>query len=868
MNQPRPPRLAEKFLLLFLKDELAEEVLGDLDEKFYWTIRKKSSRRAKLNYWYQVFNYLRPFAFKFLRLNSTIMTMIKHNFRISYRILLKNKFFSTINIGGLSLGIIVSILIALWIQDELSFNKHHENYDRLVQVHRKDLEEGITYVNSSQVGKVGVFMKETYPTVFDRVAMTFYRSRAQLLTVGKQSYDKHGLIIQSDAPEMLSLEMVHGVRNGLDNRDGIMLSESLAKTFFRDKNPIGEIVNVNLAIDLTVTGVYKDLPSNSTFADAGFMAPMSLVYNEDNPYKWSNYNIKVYAQLKEGVSVEDASALIKDIMNPHRDEEDGPMELFLIPMKDWHLNTEFQDGILVTSKRMQFIRLYAVIGVFVLLLACINFMNLNTARYQNRGKEVGIRKTVGSLRSQLVWQFLVESFLYAFASFVISLFVVWMVLPWFNDISDKSLSIPWLNPFFWIIGLLFTSIAALIAGSYPALLLSSFKPLSALRGTLKQGKLGAHLRQALVVFQFTISIVLVIGTITVHNQIQHAKTRPVGYNQEGLLTSQGRSAEFYEKYELLREQLKKTGMVEEVATANYPLMNTLGNNNGFRLERTNERIGITFNTIFVSPEYGKTTQWELVAGRDFSRDRGDEFQNIIISESGAKAIGLENPVGERLIGRSFRGRKKEFTIIGVVKDMIKGSPYGTPTPLMAFAAREAESFMFTRIKPGVPYVKALPAIQEKFDEVLPGHPFNYEFVDDEYAVKFRAEERIGSLATLFSGLAIIISCLGLFGLSAFVIEQRTKEIGIRKVLGASVSSLWNLLSKNFSVLVLISCLISMPLAAYFLNIWLEDYEYRISIGWWIYASAGVSCLAITLATVSIHTLRASLANPVDALRSE
>lgn len=864
-----PPKLAEKFLLLFLKEDLAEEVLGDLDEKFYRTIEKKSLRRAKINYWYQVFNYLRPFAFKLFKSNSIIPTMIKHNFKISYRTLVKNKFFSLINIGGLSLGIIVSILIALWIHDELSFNKHHQNYDRIVQVLRKDTEAGITYVNSSLVGQVGVFMKETYPTIFERVAMTFYRSSAQLLTVGKQSYDKHGLFIQSDAPEMLTLEMVHGIRNGLDNPGSIMLSESLAKTFFGDKNPMGEMVNVNLRVDLKVTGIYRDLPSNSTFSEATFMAPMSLIYNEENPYQWSNFNIKVYAQLKEGVNVKEASAIIKDIMKPHRDEEDGPMELFLSPMKDWHLNAEFQDGQQVTSKRMQFVRLYGIIGAFVLLLACINFMNLNTARYQNRGKEVGIRKTVGSQRKQLVSQFLAESVLYASISFVVSIFITWMILPWFNGISDKDLSLPWLDPVFWLAGLLLTLASALIAGSYPAFFLSSFSPLKALSGTLKQGKASVRLRQVLVVFQFAISILLMIGTFTIYNQIQHAKARPVGYDQADLITVMGRSSDFYKKFDIVREAVIQTGMVEEMASANYPLMNTLGNNNGFRLEGNDSSYPISFNTIFVTPEYGATTKWELVAGRDFSRELGDESQNIIISESAVEQMGLENPVGKRLIySRKMRGRDHEFTIIGVVKDMIKGSPYDPPRPLMLFISEDAESHSFIRMKKGIPYQESIPKVQEAFQSVLPGHPFNYEFVDDEYSMKFREEEKIGSLATFFSGLAIIISCLGLFGLSAFVVEQRTKEIGIRKVLGASVPLLWKLLSKDFSILVVISSVLAIPAAYYFLNSWLENYEYRIEITWWMYAAAAIGAFLIALFTVSYHSLKASFGNPVDALRTE
>lgn len=866
MKDLRPPQLAEKFLLLFLKEELAEEVLGDLDEKFYWTIEKKSPRRAKLNYWYQVFNYLRPFAFKFFKSNSIIPTMIKHNFKISYRILKKNKVFSTINIGGLALGMIVTILIGLWIHDELSFNTHHKNYDSIVQVMRKDVDDGEIEVNSSLVSKLGEHLKETYPTLFKRLTTTFFRNRKLVVTVGKQSLERIGYFFSDDGPELLSLEMVAG-QNSLETKESILLSESLAKLLFGDKNPIGEFVKINTRTQLVVNGVYKDIPLNSTFKDMNFMISMELVYNEDSPATWDNYNTKVYAQLNDGILVEDASKIIKNELANNIPEDYGEVELLLLPMKDWHLNATFQDGTQVTSSRMTFIRLYGAIGIFVLMLACINFMNLNTARYQNRGKEVGIRKTVGSQRKQLISQFLAESVLYAVLSFMISILVTWLILPWFNGISDKDLSLPWTSPTFWIISILFTLFAALIAGSYPAVFLSSFNPLKALGGTLKQGKASIRLRQVLVIFQFAISILLMIGTFTVHNQIQHAKARPVGYDQEDLITVRGRSGEYYQKYDVLREEIRGTGMAEEMASANYPLMNTLGNNGGFRLARTDETYGFSFNTIFVTTEYGKATKWELIAGRDFSRDLGDESQNIILSESAVKKMGLENPIGERLIGRHKMRGKSEWTIIGVVKDMIKGSPYEPPVPLMVFWS-DSEHYSFIRVKKGVSYVEALPKIQEAFQRILPEHPFNYEFVDDEFAHKFRDEEKIGSLATFFSGLAIIISCLGLFGLSAFVVEQRTKEIGIRKVLGASVSTLWKLLSRDFSVLVIISCVVAIPVASYFLNGWLENYEYRVQIAWWVYALSAAGGFVVALLTVSYHSLKASFGNPVDALRSE
>lgn len=794
--------------------------------------------------------------------------MLRHNFLISFRILLKNKVFSAINIGGLAIGMVIFILIGLWINHELSYNKQHDNYDRIVQVFRRNTNpDGSIDVNTSMVGQIGIFMRETYPQYFEKVVMTFFRSRPQLLTVGKQGYDKSGFFFQPGAPELLSLEMVHGSLNALEDRRGIMLSESLAQTFFGDKNPLGELVNLNLQADLEVTGVYKDIGDNSEFADAAFMASMELIYNERNPYTWGNYNIRVYAQLKEGVDIEVASEAIAELMVPHRDPEDGAMELFLVPMKDWHLNAEYENGVLVQGKRMQFVKLYGIVGVIVLLLAFINFMNLNTARYQSRGKEVGVRKTFGSLRSQLIAQFLIESFLYATASFAISILIAWLTLPWFGEVSGKDLSLPWTSLGFWGAGVAFVLISALIAGSYPAFLLSSFRPLRALNGTLQHGLASVRFRQVLVVFQFSISILLMIGTFTVHQQIQYGKAREVGYDQEGLISLRGRSGEFYGKYDLLRTELKRMGMVQELATANYPLMNTLGNNDGFSLEETGERINISFNTIFVTPEYGATTQWELVAGRDFSREM-NESNSIILSESAVAGIGLENPIGAILQSRNEYNGGKRFTVVGVVKDMIKGSPFEEPRPLMVFSQKEPSSYLFVRIKPGVRYVEALPKVQETFEEVLPGHPFNYEFVDDAYATKFQAEEKVSSLATLFSVLAIFISSLGLFGLSAFIIEQRSKEIGIRKVLGASVTTIWKLLSKDFIYLVLFACLFAIPLASYLLEAWLDDYQYRIELSWWMYTSAGMLGLVITLATVSIHSVRASLANPVDSLRSE
>ncbi len=869
MKEIKPPKLAERFLLLFLKDYLAEEVLGDLDEKFYRTIEKKSLRRAKLNYWYQVFNYLRPFAFKFFKSNSILGTMIKHNFKISYRILLKNKMFSAINIGGLAIGISLTILMGLWVHDELSFNRNHKNFERIVQVLRSDSFEGKTYVNSSMVSKLGIHLEQTYPTIFKHVAITFFRNQEQFLRVGDQSIERLGYFFGKDASEILSLDMIAGTPFDESRLDAILLSNSLAKTLFANENPIGRSVRLNNNIDLLVSGIYEDLPKNSTFYEMEYIVPIELIYNKENPHTWDNQNTRIYALMNEGIVLEEANEIIKKALSDNISNDNRTTDIFLHPMKDWHLNSTFEDGVQVTSSQTQTIRIYIAIGIFVLFLAFINFINLNTARCNNRMKEIGIRKSIGSYRGQLVQQFLAESFLYVFASLLIALLIVLLSIGWFNEVSGKSIIIPWTNPTFWISIVIFVFSSSLIAGAYPALFLSSFSPIKALGGSVKQGTVSTRFRQILVVFQFTISIALIIGTITVYNQLSHAKARPVGYNQSDLITLRGRSAEWDEKYDVLRDELKKSGYVVEMASANYPLTNDLGNNGGFMNPETNEKYPITFNTILVNPEYGKTVGWKLIAGRNFSREGESERNNIIISESAVKLMGMTNPIGKMLKSSyNVYGRGKDYKIIGVVKDMVKRSPYEPLKPLMLFSLEYPMSHVFIRLNPDVNYIQSLKGIHETFEEVIPGYPFNYEFLDDAYQLKFQSEERIGSLAILFSLFAILISCLGLFGLSAFMVEQRTKEIGIRKVLGASVSSLWNLLSKDFSVLVFISCFISMPIAAYLLNRWLDSYQYRTTIDWWVYAVAGLLCLIITLATVSFHSLKSSLGNPVNSLRSE
>ncbi len=862
---PKPPKHAEKMLKFFLREELAEEILGDLEEKFFRLRKKGSVRKAKLNYWFQALNYLRPFAFKYLQADSILTAMIRYNFLIGFRILLKNKLFSVINIGGLAIGMTVAILIGLWIQDEFSYDTQNENYDRIVQVFRKSDRNGNVIVSTSVPGHVGVTLEEDYHNYFEKVAMTFYRTNPQLLKAGEFSAEEMGYIFQPAITEILSFDMVAGSHKGLENVFGILLSKTLAQKMFNLEDPMGKTITMNGALDLIVEGVYKDFPENSTFGDADYFLSQQLVYNDDNPYSWDNFNIKVFGLLREGVQQENASLAIKEVLNKNLESNGRTNDLFLLPMKDWHLNANFENGVQTPSERVKFIKLYAIVGMLVLLIACINFMNLNTARYQTRGKEVGIRKAIGSFRHHLIWQFLAESMIYAFAGLLISLAMVFVLLPWFSSVTDKELFFPYTNLWFWGLCIAFALFSALVAGSYPALFLSSFDPINALKGKLKQGAASVRLRQGLVIFQFTISIILIISTMVVYQQINYAKERPVGYVQNKLLTVKGRSEEYVEKFDLLKTELLNTGNVSAVGAADYPLSNTLGNNDDYKID--GKGIDGEFNNIRVSPEYGAATKWELLLGRDFSREL-DEKSSIIISEAAADLIGLDEPLGKIIEAPYEINGRRMFTVVGVERDMVKESPFEPPKPLIVYCTENPLEFMFIRIKPNAEYADALFSLQEVFDDVLPGEGFNYTFVDEEYSVKFKSEEQVGNFASIFCILAVLISCLGLFGLSEFVVSQRVKEIGIRKELGASVKRIWTLLSRGYSILIMISCIIAIPFAFQIMTEWLNGYSYRVELGWWVFAIGCLICLIITAMTVSYHSLKIAHINPVEALRTE
>ncbi|WP_310587590.1 ABC transporter permease [Runella zeae] len=635
-------------------------------------------------------------------------------------------------------------------------------------------------------------------------------------------------------------------------------------------------MKINNKLDVTVTGVYEDLPLNSVFNDISFFAPFDL-WVSDNEWvresanNWHNHFLKVYVEIQPTTDFERVSNTIRDAelknIGELKDKVAENPQVFLHPMRNWHLYP-FKNGA-VNPEPTQMVWLIGIIGAFVLLLACINFVNLSTARSEKRAKEVGIRKAIGSVQGQLISQFFSESFLVVFMSFFLGLFLLLFALNWFNDLSAKAIIMPWSNTSFWLLCFIFIIITGLLAGSYPSFYLSSFQPIKVLKGINVTNRSAFTPRKVLVVFQFTISVTLIISSIVVYRQIQFAKNRPVGYTREGLLMLAMKSDNWVGKYEILRTELKNTGAVSEISESMGRMTQVFSSNDGWEWKGKKSEQDKSLGTLTVSHEHGKTVGWQFVKGRDFSRKFATDSSGIVINEAVMKYMGLQNPLGET-ISWKFGENTTYFQVIGVIKDMIMESPYEPikPTVFYVKPINGKPNWVNIKIKPSVSISQALPKIETVFKKILPSVPFDYKFVDEEYNTKFKAEERIGKLATFFAVLAIFISCLGLFGLASFVAEQRTKEIGIRKVLGASVAGIWQLLSKDFVVLVIISCLISVPISHYFMNEWLQKYTYRISISWWIFVVTAILAVSITLLTVSVQAVKAALVNPVKSLKSE
>ena len=794
--------------------------------------------------------------------------MIKNYFKIAWRNLIKSKGYSAINIGGLAVGMAVAMMIGLWVYDELTFDKYHKNYDRIAQVMQHANFNGKIETQVANPALMGPELRAKFGSDFKYVVQSSWTG-GHLLSVGNKNFNKTGIFFEPDAPEMLTLKMLKGSRAGLKDPYSIMISSSVAESIFGKEDPMNKTIKFDRSFDVKVTGVYEDLPDNTSFKQIKIMMPWEL-WVIQNPWSkqmdepWGSNFSQTFAQIADNADMEKVSAKIRNtkLKNVSKEEAKYQWAVFLQPMSKWNLYNEFKNGV-NKGGNIQYVWLFGIIGIFVLVLACINFMNLTTARSEKRAKEVGIRKTVGSDRWQLIRQFFAESYLIVLLAFVFSLILVVLLLPMFNEVAGKKIEIPWQNPMFWIFSLIFILITGLLSGSYPALYLSSFQPLKVLKGTFRVGKFASIPRKVLVVMQFTVSVMLIIGTIIVYQQIQHAKDRPIGYTRKGLI-NMGMETEIRDHYEAVRTELKNSGAITEMAASNSPLTQIWNTNGGFEWEGKDPNLAVDFPNNRVSYEFGKTVNWKIKDGRDFSRDFATDSATFIINESAARFLGFDNPVGKVL-----KWNREPFTIIGIVNDIMQESPFYPVRPTLYHIGTPANMYnLIFRLNPAQNAKQSLSSIEQVWKKFVPNVPFDYKFVDEEFGNKFRAEERIGKLSSYFAILAIFISCLGLFGMASFVAEQRTKEIGVRKVLGASVINLWRLLSTEFFVLVLVSCVIAAPIAWYYLHNWLTNYDYRIEIKWQVFVMAAFVALIITLLTVSFQAIKAAIANPTKSLRTE
>jgi putative ABC transport system permease protein len=791
--------------------------------------------------------------------------MISNYFIVAWRNLKKNKIYSAINILGLAAGMAVALIIALWVYHEYSYDRFLPDYERAYQVRRNFNSNGeILNFNTTSL-KLADALRRDIPEI-EYVAESDWMAPHGLMVGDKKLYLDGGLS-GSDFLKIFRFPFLEGnAETAMKDPYSIVLTASSAMALFGDEHAINKTVRFDNEHDLKVTGILKDLPSNSSF-QFKFLVPFSYYEQTQDwvkeargsDFTWNSF--QQFVKLKPGVSLEQVAAKIKNIEKGENSVNAKNSDVVLQPMERWHLYSKYENG-KDSAGFIEYVRIFSIIGVLVLLIACINFINLTTARSEKRAREVGIRKAIGSQRKSLILQFLVESILVTAIAAFFSVLFVQLALPAFNTLTRAYLSIPFANANFWLILIACVLITGLLAGSRPAFYLSSFNPVKVLKGTMQTTKSATFSRKALVVLQFSCSVALIISTVVVYRQIQFAKDRPSGLEVDRLMMTDMNS-DLQKNFSALRNDLLQSRIVQDVTTSSSPATGIYWHTD---LDNFPGKIAgetVEMGAIVVADNYFNTLGMEMASGRDFSASAANDSLNVIFNEAAIKRLRIKNPLNQTI---TFHG--KQLTIIGVVKDALMDSPFSRADPTMFLHQEGVNGNMIYRLAPGVPLKDALAKLTGVFNKHNPAFPYTYRFVDEEYNRKFNQEVLVGKLSGLFSLLAIFISCLGLFGLAAYVAEQRTKEIGVRKVLGASVAQVWVLLSKDFIMLVLISCVIASPIALYFLQNWLQKYDYRISIGPGVFIIAAITALVITLLTISFQAIRSALANPVKSLRSE
>jgi putative ABC transport system permease protein len=855
--QHAPPKLAKRLLLSFLKEELAEEVTGDLDEKFLRDSRK-SPRKAKLNYWFQVLHYLRPFAIRNSRyLNPVIM--YRHNFVLSIRNFKRYKSSFFINLIGLSTGLACTLMIYLWVSDELSIDRFHANDKRLYKIMSNHTDAGGVFTWD---GTPGLLVDEIRNTVPEAALVTTSSGIVPLIiSAGEKRLTARGQFVDRDFFRVFTYPLVEGdPKKVLTDKMSIVVSASLAGRLFKKGDTIiGKAVDWEFngkRVTFYVSGIFEDVPENSSDK---FDYVMSFDYFEGDVQtyvNWYNYYAHTSVVLRDDSDVEYVARKIDGVFKAKGDS--ARVDLFLKPYSDAYLYGRYENGKLAGG-RIDYVRLFAVIAVFILVIACINFMNLSTARASRRIKEIGVKKSLGARRGSLIGQYYFESLLVSFLSALVALGLVVIALPFFNFVTQKQLTLGFSVEMIGVF-LATAALAGVLAGSYPALYLSGFNPTSVLKGKLDTAMGELWARKGLVVFQFTLSIILIVAVVVVYKQIDFVQNTNLGYNKNNLVYFE-RDGKLAEDAESFIQELKAMPGVVNASTGKFKpgYNNSTG---GIDWEGKTEMDQIQFGELSSGYEFPQTLGVELVAGRFFSRDFKDASASIIFNESAIRAMGMADPIGKKIT--HYQG---ERIIVGVVKDFTIGSLHDKIGPVAFLCDPNRASQIFVRTDEGKQR-EVLDRIERLYKKFNSDNAFNYEFVDRDYQALYESELRVATLSKAFAGFAILISCLGLFGLAAFSAERRKKEIGIRKVLGSSEAGIVMLLSGDFTKMVVVSILIAIPISYLASVSWLSNFAYHINPEWWFFVSAGAIALVVAWLTVGLHTVRAARINPATCLKYE
>ncbi|WOK07541.1 ABC transporter permease [Imperialibacter roseus] len=878
-----PPKYPLRFLRWFCREDYLDEIEGDLVELFEKRA-EGSPEKAKRRFVWDVVKSFRLRNIKTFKRNqnSNYSAMLENYLKVAWRSMLRQKMYSAVKVGGFAIGIAACVLISLFIRDELSYDLQYPDNERIYRVIGEYNETGIPDRQSFLQPPLAKALKEDFPEVEEAgrflSSNLFGAGSSEVRPVGRaqNTYEEGFIFADPEFFQILGLPLIFGdPASVLTEPNTLLISKSKAEKYFPGENPVGKaiILNNNTGNPYKIDGVFEDFPKNSHLQYDFIRTLRGIEFRKGEQNSWGSNNYHTYIKIRPGSDASSLESKLPTIVDKYilpamkaggltnAEEEAGRIGFKLQPLADIHLRSgDIKDRL--SHGDIRFVWIFGAVAAFVLLLAAINFINLSTAKSANRAKEVGLRKTLGSQSGSLISQFLTESLLFSFFSFVIGAFLATVLLPYFNELSGKALTMPWADWEFVPLLLAAAVVVGLLAGIYPAFYLSAFKPAAVLKGSVSRGTRSSHLRSGLVIFQFATSIVLIAGTFIIYRQMEFILNQKIGFDKEQVLLIQG-SNSLGDDAATFKNELLRLPDVKSATVSDYlPVSGTKRNSNGFYEEgKTSEGEAVYGQIWRVDADYVRTMGMKMAEGRDFFDQMPSESQSVIINQTMAKQFGFDEPLGERITNGGGT-----WNVVGVLEDFHYESMKEEIQPLCLVLGNSPQTIAVKVTSSDM--ASTTKAVTALWDEFVPQQPIRYSFLDESYARMYDDLQRTGSVFTTFAILAILVACLGLFGLSAFVVEQRGKEISIRKVLGAGLGSIFRLVSVDFLKLVVVAFIIATPISWYFMERWLEDYIYRIDITWDVFALAGFLSVAIALITISSESIKAAFINPVKKLRSE